>query len=78
MTDDLITDLSRISGLFVISRNSSFFYMWGRMRRWLREGGAIDDDQELGRTSRVQIPVKTNCTPTQASRNPITRVRAGR
>lgn len=26
MTDDLITDLSKISGLFVIARNSSFFY----------------------------------------------------
>jgi TolB-like protein/class 3 adenylate cyclase/Tfp pilus assembly protein PilF len=26
MTDDLITDLSKISGLFVISRNSSFVY----------------------------------------------------
>jgi len=26
MTDDLITDLSKISGLFVISRNSSFAY----------------------------------------------------
>jgi TolB-like protein/class 3 adenylate cyclase len=26
MTDDLITDLSKVSGLFVIARNSSFFY----------------------------------------------------
>ncbi|MEO3431201.1 adenylate/guanylate cyclase domain-containing protein [Pelagibius sp. CAU 1746] len=26
MTEDLITDLSKIAGLFVISRNSSFFY----------------------------------------------------
>jgi len=26
MTEDLITDLSKISGLFVIARNSSFFY----------------------------------------------------
>jgi TolB-like protein len=26
MTDDLITDLSKISGLFVISRNSTFVY----------------------------------------------------
>jgi len=26
MTDDLITDLSKISGLFVIARNSSFSY----------------------------------------------------
>jgi len=26
MTDDLITDLSKISGLFVVARNSTFFY----------------------------------------------------
>jgi TolB-like protein len=26
MTEDLITDLSKISGLFVIARNSSFVY----------------------------------------------------
>ncbi len=26
MTDDLITDLSKVSGLFVIARNSTFFY----------------------------------------------------
>jgi TolB-like protein/Flp pilus assembly protein TadD len=28
MTDDLITDLSKISGLFVIARNSTFTYKW--------------------------------------------------
>ncbi len=39
---------------------------------------ALPAEDELGRTSRVQIPVKTNCTPTQARRKPITRVRAGR
>ena len=26
MTDDLITDLSQVSGLFVIARNSTFTY----------------------------------------------------
>ena len=42
MTDDLITDLSKLSGLFVIARNSSFTYK-GRssdLRQVGRELGA--------------------------------------
>ena len=43
MTDDLITDLSKISALLVMSRNSVFRYAQDAMKH----SGQLDDDAPL-------------------------------